>query len=249
MDQEYIDAKREEARKHRGVWYDVRADKFAAEVYSRGDRHFLGHFATAEDAASAYALARAEMPTGRSDGDTFVKAFQTFLDTCKRDEKGVPLPDETLVYKGQQFGFERVVFRSINKRQRPFYQWNSVCTCGAPYETLTATTPTGAKGITRTCEAHRKGGRKKARPAGEARDAAQARQEPAAPSVPQEWLDLANAACDTLSLVSDEFSVHAFLDLCKDASGRAPNGFLKFLYESPQSPVLRNGAKLFPRNT
>lgn len=247
---DHIEAKREQARQHRGVWYDSRADKFVAEVYSRGERHFLGHFATAEDAASAYAIARAEMPTGRGDGDTFVKAFQSFLDTCERDGEGAPLRDEVMIYKEQQFLFNGVVFRSPNKRKRPFYHWESNCSvCSAPYDTLTATRPDVAKGITRTCEDHRRGGRGKAQLASEARGAAPARKEPAAPSVPQEWLDLANAACDTLSLVSDEFNVHAFLDLCKDASGRAPNGFVKFLYESPQSPVVRDGVKLFPRNT
>lgn len=248
MDQEYIDAKRTEAREHRGVWYDVRADKFVAEVYSRGDRHFLGHFTTADDAASAYAMAREEMPTGRGDGDTFVKAFQTFLDTCERDAKGVPLPDETLTYKGQDFLFNGVVFRIINKRKRPFYHWESNCACGAPYETLTATTPDGAKGITRTCETHRRGGRKAAQPVGDAQATTLARPEQATPNAPHEWITLANAACEALSLVSDEFSVHAFLDLCKDPAGRTPGGFVKFLYESPQSPVVRDGAKLFPRN-
>lgn len=238
---DHIEAKREQARQHRGVWYDSRADKFVAEVYSRGERHFLGHFATAEDAASAYAIARAEMPTGRGDGDTFVKAFQTFLDTCERDGEGTPLRDEVLSYKGQNFMFNGVVFRSPNKRKRPFYHWESNCSvCGAAYETLTATTPTGAKGITRTCEEHRRGGRKKAQPVSAKQSAA---------SAPQDWIDAANAALDAMSLVADEFEIPMFIRACHEADPTLPRGFSRFLLESPQSPVIPRNDKLFPRNT
>lgn len=237
---DHIEAKREQARQHRGVWYDVRADKFVAEVYSQGDRHFLGHFDTAEAASDAYALARAEMPSGRSSDDTFVKAFQSFLDSAERDGKGTPLIDEMLTYKGQDFLFAGVVFRAINRRRRPFYAWSSICACGAPYETLTATTPAGAKGITRTCEEHRRGGRKKAQPVSAEQSAA---------SAPQEWIDAANAALDAMSLVADEFEITMFIRACYEADPSLPRSFPRFLLESPQSPVIPRDDKFFPRNT
>lgn len=234
---EYVQSRRDEAKGRRGVWYDSRADKFVAEVYSRGERHFLGHFPTADAASDAYAAARAEMPSGRGGEGSFVRVFQSFLDTCEKDAKGTPLRDEVMIYKEQQFLFNGVVFRSMNNRQRPFYHWESNCSvCGAAYETLTATRPNVAKGITRNCEDHRAGARAVA--AKQARDDA-----------PQEWIDAANAALDALSLVSDEFEITTFVRACHEADPNLPRGFMRFLIESPQSPVIPRDNKFFPRNT
>jgi hypothetical protein len=242
---DYVQSRRDEAKDHRGVWYDSRADKFVAEVYSNGERHFLGHFPTADAAADAYATARAELPSGRSGEGTFVSAFQSFLDTCERDKKGAPALGETLTYKDQPFYFDGVVFRALKDRRRPFYKWASTCAvCGGPYDTMTATSPKVAKGITRTCETHRSGGR------GSQRKASASRQSTSVDlgTAPQEWIDAANAALDALSLVSDEFEPAAFVAACWDGRAR-PKGFLRFLLTSPQSPVISRDGKFFPRNT
>ena len=232
---DYVQSRRDEAKDHRGVWYDSRADKFVAEVYSQGERHFLGHFPTAD----AYAAARAELPSGRSGEGSFVSAFQSFLDTCERDKKGAPLKDEILTYKDQLFYFDGIVFRSMKGRKRPFYQWLSTCSvCGGSYDTMTATSPAVAKGITRNCEAHRAGTRKAAAP----------RQSTQAGPAPQAWIDAANAALDAMSLVSDDFDPAAFAAACWDDETR-PKGFLRFLLTSPQSPVIARDGKFFPRNT
>jgi hypothetical protein len=240
---EYLQSRRDEAKDHRGVWYDSRADKFVAEVYSNGDRHFLGHFPTADAAADAYAAARAELPSGRSGEGTFVTTFQSFLDTCERDEKGAPLRGETLTYKDQLFYFDGVVFRALKGRRRPFYQWLSTCSvCSAPYETMTATSPKVAKGITRNCEAHRAGGR------GSQRKAAAPRQSTQATDVPQVWIDAAHADLDALSLVSDEFEIATFVAACHAEVPDLPRSFARFLIENPQSPVIARDGKFYPRN-
>jgi hypothetical protein len=237
---DYVQSRRDEAKDHRGVWYDSRADKFVAEVYSQGERHFLGHFPTADAAADAYAAARAELPSGRSGEGSFVSAFQSFLDTCERDKKGAPLKDEILTYKDQLFYFDGIVFRSMKGRKRPFYQWLSTCSvCGGSYDTMTATSPAVAKGITRNCEAHRAGTRKAAAP----------RQSTQATDVPQAWIDAANAALDAMSLVSDDFEITTFMAACHAEVPDLPRSFGRFLIESPQSPVIARDGKLFPRNT
>lgn len=234
-----IEAKREEARQHKGVWYDVRAGKFVAEVYSKGDRHFLGHFATADAAADAYAEARAELPTGRGGDDSFVRVFQSFLDECDKDVKGKPKVGEFMTYKEQDFTFEGIVFRVMKGRKRPFFEWMSNCgACGDAYTTLTATTPGVAKGITRNCETHRKGARPAAQP--KAQDA---------PPVPQEWIDTANEALDALSLVSDSFDVGVFLSECLAVTPGLPRAFNRFVLEHPKSPVISKDGVISPRNT
>lgn len=236
---DYIEERREQARQHRGVWYDSRADKFVAEVYSNGDRHFLGHFPTAEDASDAYAAARAELPTGRGGEGSFVSVFQTFIDTCEKDKRGTPLRDEVLTYKDQNFLFSGLVFRTLKGRMRPFYKWESNCaTCSAAYETMTATTPGVAKGITRNCEDHRSGARvaKATRPAAIKDDA------------PQDWIDAANATLEGLSLLADDFDPGAFLDQCRIDQPGLPRPFNRFVLESPQSPVVLRDGRLFPRN-
>ena len=241
MDQEaYTADRRDEAKQHRGVWYDARADKFAAEVYSRGDRHFLGHFPTAADAATAYAAARLDLPSGRTGEDTFVSAFQTFLDSAKRDAKGGPLVDEVLTYKGQQFTFEGVVFRRIGGKSRPFYNWMSDCKdCRTPYETLTATSPSMAKGITRTCEKHRA-----RKPAAKAQSA-----QGEMADVPQAWIDIANTVADDLSVVADAFDYEAFLAECKRRDPALPRPFLRYLLNDARSPVVSRDERLHLRNT
>lgn len=236
---DHIEAKREEARQHKGVWYDVRADKFVAEVYSKGDRHFLGHFTTAGEAADAYAKARAELPTGRGGDDSFVRVFQSFLDECEKDASGSPKVGEFMAYKEQDFSFEGVVFRAMKGRKRPFFEWMSNCSvCGDDYTTLTATTPGVAKGITRNCEAHRKS----------AKPAAQPKAEPDTP-VPQDWIDTVNEALDALSLVSDSFELETFLAECRAIDPELPRSFNRFLFSHPKSPVVTKDGKLFPRDT
>lgn len=232
---DHLENRRAQAREHRGVWYDARADKFVAEVYSRGDRHFLGHFDTAEAAGAAYAEARASLPSGRDRADTFAHAFEAFLDNARRDASGAPEVDGVLAYAGQDFYFQGVAFRAMRGRKRPFYCWLSTCaTCGAPYETLTATSPAGAKGITRNCETHRKGGRRAPR-------------EGAAGGAPQAWLDAAREALDRLSLVSDSHDVAAFFAECRAGRPDLPRSFNRFVLEHPQSPVVLRGDRIVAR--
>lgn len=235
---DHIEAKREEARQHRGVWYDARADKFVGEIYSKGSRHFLGHFATAGEAADAYVAARAELPSGRGGDGSFVNAFQSFLNDCESDADGTPKAGELMTYKDQDFTFEGVVFRSMKGRKRPFYEWISSCSvCGDPYVTMTATTPGVAKGITRNCEQHRKG----AKPAA-------VRVEPDAPDVPEQWTDVAYATLEALSLVGDSFDPETFCDQCMAIAPDLPRKFTRYLMEHPKSPVILRDGMFFPRD-
>lgn len=247
MTEDEIQQRREQASNYRGVWYDVRADKFAAEVYSKGDRHFLGHFATASEAGDAYAKARAELPTGRSGGaGTFAQAFEAFLSSADRDKNGTPERDSLMTYKEQEFIFQGVEFRFINKRKRPFYAWLSACCeCGASYETLTATSPDGAKGITRRCEEHRKPSRYAKK---DAKTAGQSAPQPNTAPVPSVWLAVANEVAERLSVVADNFHFRVFFDCCRQIKPDLPRDFFRFLTESPQSPVVIRDEKLFLRD-
>ena len=216
-----------------------------AEVYSKGDRHFLGHFPTAGEAADAYAKARADLPTGRGGDDSFVRVFQSFLDDCDKDANGKPKVGEFMTYKEQDFTFEGVVFRIMKGRKRPFFEWVSACSvCHAPYDTLTATTPGVAKGITRNCETHRKGAK-----------AAKPDTTPRPPvsnlvpgDVPQEWIDRTLAAAEALSLIDDAIDPFALLKECWPDKSQ-PEGFMVFVAKSPKSPVFMKAGKLFLRNT
>lgn len=233
---DYVQDKRDEAKKHRGVWYDSRADKFAAEIYSQGERHFLGHFATAEEAAAAYTAERAERPSGRAREGTFTSVFAEFLDTAQKDAKGTPLVEETLVYKGQEFYFDGVVFRGMRGKSRPFYKWISMCSvCGRIYDTMTATTPAVANGITRNCEAHRKGrkpvAKAKAAPAGAEAD----------------WAAVAHEVYSDLLLCSETIHVNMFLAECHRRFGGMPSGFKRFVVENGGSPVALRGEYIFSR--
>lgn len=232
-----IEERRAQARQHRGVWYDARADKFVAEVYSKGDRHFLGHFATAEEAAQAYVKAREDLPSGRDVDGSFVQAFQTFLDTALLDKNGAPEVGETLTYKDQSFYFVGVVFRSMKGRKRPFYMWDSQClTCGGVYGTMTATSAATAKGITRNCEEHRAGAR------------VVRKETPKVDAAPQDWIDVATAAADVLSILSDDFDIDMFFQQCRADHPDLPRAFNRFVFESPQSPVVSRDGRFYPRN-
>jgi len=194
-----IEQKREAARRHKGVWYDARSDKFVAEVYSRGERHFLGTFNTVQQAADAYVTARAEMPTGRDTAGTFSYALETFIHEARRDSAGNPEFGQTMTYKDQVFTFDRITFRATkNGRKRAYYQWRSHCqTCGEEYLTITAT---AAKGITRNCEDHR---------------AARGRRRPAEDQTDY-WFDLIDRAAQGLALTADSVSVDAFIRHCRE---------------------------------
>ena len=224
---EHTEARRQEAKQYRGVWYDTRADKFVAEVYSRGDRHFLGHFDTAEAAGAAYNAARAELPSGRADGvETFATAFEAFLDTAATDASGKLETDQSFYYRGQEFMFTGIAFRKMNRKSRPFYVWNSFCSvCEALYETMTTTRPTG---ITRTCERHRAGGGRKT----------------AAPSPQQSggvvdpaWPKIAQSVAEALALVADTFSSETFLAECRKLQPDLPRAFNRFALTHAASPV------------
>lgn len=207
--------KREVARHHKGVWYDPRADKFAAEVYSRGERHFLGTFDTVQEAADAYAKARADLPSGRDNSNSFSGRFEAFLADVDRDDKNAPVIGSVLTYDGQDFIFDGVVFRtSRDGGKRPFYQWRAQCrTCDAEYRPLTSTSPSAAKGITRNCEDHRATrGRRKAdnlKPTEEQTDY---------------WLDLIYRASRDMSLAVDSISVPAFIAHCRSMARSEGNG-------------------------
>jgi hypothetical protein len=228
---EHIEARRLEAKDHKGVWFDHRADKFVAEVYSRGERFFLGHFDTAQSAGDAYTKARADLPSGRAeDVETFASAFTAFVDAAAKDRAGRLVPNQTLLYREQEFLYKGTVFRNMFKMQRPFYEWEGACAeCGLRYDTLTATQP---KGITRFCEDHRrKGGARKAK---------------AAPvSVhPPEWTSTARDVADELSLVRDTFDLALFFDECRKRLPDVPRAFNRFILEDPASPVEYSGGVL-----
>lgn len=221
-----FEACREEARQHKGVWYDRRADKFVAEVYSGGERFFLGHFATASEAADAYAVARAEKPRGVERDDTFAAVFQQFLDTADLNHKGEPVEGQVLAYREQEFVFEGVVFRKIGKGRRPFYEWSSSCaTCSMPYDTVTATSPAGVKGITRNCIEHRRGVRKRGTTVPEV-------------EAPQEWIDAVYRALETLSVVADDFDLDVFIKQCHADTPGMPRRFNLFVVRSKHCPIV-----------
>lgn len=221
---EHLEARRLEAKAHKGVWFDTRADKFVAEVYSRGERFFLGHFDTAQAASDAYTKARADMPSGRAeDVETFASVFAAFMDTAATDRTGRLLSNQIMTYREQEFIYKGTVFRHMFKMQRPFYKWEGACAeCGVIYDTLTATQP---KGITRFCEDHRrKGGARKAKAA-------------PASTHPPEWLETAAAVADDLSLIHDSLDLGLFLDECRKRLPDAPRAFNRFILEDPASPV------------
>lgn len=225
-------ARRAEAKQHRGVWFDPRADKFVAEVYSLGTRHIIGMFDTATEAGAAYTNARAELPSGRATGVGFVDAFQTFLDAAGGD----PERGEVLTYREQRFTFEGVAFRAQGGRRRPYYNWSTTCsTCGEPYTTLTATSPAYAKGITRNCEQHRQKGRKGWGKA------------PAVVVTQAGWADTADKALSALSLVADDFEIEDFLAECRRYDPTLTRAFNRFLFESDASPVVMRDSRLHPR--
>jgi hypothetical protein len=212
-----IATKKARAAQHRGVWYDSRADRFAAEVYSCGKRHFLGLYGTADEAADAYATARASLPTGRKTGTAFSAAFAAMLDGCPA---GGPTKGSALEYDGQTFTFERLAFTQARGKRRPLFEWSSHCTdCGAAYTTQTATSPDVARGVTRRCAAHAKGGRPKKATATEATQ------------------DVVAAICrvaDALSLIDDAVPLTVFTKACREAGAAIPSGFLT---NNPRSPV------------
>jgi hypothetical protein len=216
---------KEQARLHRGVWYDSRAKKFAAEVYSCGERHFIGLFDSAAAAGAAYAEARNRLPVADRGGSSFQKVFEPFLDTVRRDAKGTPVIGSALVYDGQTFTFTGVAFRRRGKVRYPLYCWRSACTeCGAQYETMTAANASAA-GVTRRCEQHRRGrGAKRA-----------------ADAVPSEWLDAARATVEQLSLVYESFAYDDFVVECHrnltSATREDRVAFNRFLIRHKLSPV------------
>lgn len=223
-----VEQKRAEAAGLKGVWYDPRARKFAAEVYSQGARHFLGLFETSAEAAAAYATARAELPTGAG-GPTFVDAFTSFLADCRKDADGRPQAGEVLIYREQPFTFDGIDFRTMGRKRRPFFRWQADCIdCGAPYETLTATSPDGAKGITRTCEEHRKGGKPKAAATQERRRL---------DGVDERIVRVSAEAAANLSLVYESVSLTVFRDECRRLWADIPNA-KRYWIEDERSPVV-----------
>lgn len=226
---EFVQSCREEAKQYRGVWYDSRAKKFAAEIYSRGERFFLGHFATAAEASEAYTVARDELPRGKAEQtDRFRDAFEEFLEIVGRDTKGNPVQGEPLVYRDQVFEFDGVAFKKMNGRRRPFYSWRSTClTCDAPYETLTATSPAAVKGIARNCPEHRS--RRPLVVENPGRDE----------TVPvAAWADVVRSVFEAMSFVSDDIKTTALIDQCHTRHPGLPRRFNWFLLRDERSPVM-----------
>lgn len=239
---EFVQSCREEAKQHKGVWYDSRAKKFAAEIYSRGERFFLGHFATAVEAGAAYAVARDEMPRGKAErSDRFRDVLEDFLRNVDRDAKGNPEQGEPLVYRDQEFFFNHVEFKRMNGKSRPFYSWLSTClTCGSPYDTLTATSPAAVKGIARNCPDHRS-----RRPI-----AAKNPDKPCEETVPvAEWAAVVRGAFEALSFVSDKIKSLDLLDQCRSRCPGLPRRFSKFVLHDERSPVTVKDGLCYSRRT
>lgn len=219
MTDDEITTKKAQAAQHRGVWYDSRSDRFAAEVYSCGKRHFLGLHTTAEEAADAYTTARLALPTGRKTGSAFSAAFAAMLDGCGADG---PAAGDSVLYDGQTFTFERLAFTQSRGKRRPLYEWSSHCAdCGAAYTTQTATSPDVARGITRRCSEHARGGRRKqAAPEGD---------------VSQELADAISEVAAGLSLADDSVTLLVFAKACHDRGVSPPPSYLA---RDPRSPVV-----------
>lgn len=232
-----IDARRAEAKLYRGVWYDPRSGKFSAEVYSLGQRHFLGHFDTALAASEAYTEARVRLPSGAIREDTFARALAHFLETAEMNtthKYPQPCEDEIMLYAGQEFIFRGLTFRRVGRGQRPFYAWTSTCgVCGTLYDTLTGTNPDTAKGITRNCEEHRQGAK------------ARAPELVTASAADPRWVANAAAVADAMSLLSPDCSLEDFLHECRNREPDAPRAFNRWLLTDPASPVeLRSDGRL-----
>lgn len=139
--------KREIAKGYRGVWYDARIDKFAAEIYVAGKKKYLGSYREAHEAGEAYAAAARDRPLVRK-GPSFAEAVAEIADR--------PVVGDVVTYEGQTFEFIGTQFRKVAGRTLPFFEWRSACTtCGEEYETLSSAG--GGRGVTRRCLAHRKG--------------------------------------------------------------------------------------------
>jgi hypothetical protein len=227
---------REEARQYTGVWYDNRAKKFAAEVYSCGQRHFLGLFDTAAAAGAAYKEARASLPVAdrRGGAPSFQSVYEAFLRDVPRDDEDEPVLGSELVYDDQTFTFTGLTFRRKGKGgpRYPLYIWSCRCKdCGAPYETMTAANASAA-GITRRCELHRRGRGAKAKAV--------------LPDAPSTLADAACALAERLSLAHESVYVFAFIDQCGAERGTdEARALMKFLRGDPASPVEQRGDRYF----
>lgn len=202
------------ARQHTGVYYDVRSRKFCAEVYSHGVKHFAGSFDTVEQASAAYFLKRAELPSKRA-ATLGVADKIAALGAKPDDGASFDLGDQT-------YTLVKTSFRKVGGRVFPFFQWASTCReCGEPFETLTPASSKAVKGITRNCEAHRKANHFSKAKARKTSDfAAMA-------------LDIAEA----LALLDDTFTTAAFMAERQRLYPDAGDGFRRFVYTDPASPV------------
>lgn len=128
----------------RGVSWHSGAGKFMARIVEDGRRVSLGYFATAEEASEAYA-SRREL---RAQGASNVSLLRAAMARGARPGEALRLPD------GQVYELARVEQRVSGRGNVfPVYHWRSSCReCGAAFETATLRT---ARGLVRTCEAHR----------------------------------------------------------------------------------------------
>lgn len=213
------EAKREEAKSLAGVWYDQRGDKFVAEIYIGGKRQYLGSHSTALEASDAYQRAKSERPPivkGGKSGRQFPISFAAFLDSAKRDDKGFVATGNVLTYDGQDFELAGTSFVRVNKRPMPMFDWRSKCqTCGAEYQTRSATSATSVRGITRNCEEHAwKGGFQKKSERG--------KDEPKR-SVTERYgnnyarlVEVTQAAAEELAGICDSVTLESFLAHCRE---------------------------------
>lgn len=154
-----------EASNLRGVTYDPRVDKFAANIMIDKKRIFIGSFEKSGDAHEAYLARRAARPVSRKNTKPFGTidlCWKEFLRTAARDAKGnIELGAAFFAPDGQGFDLVRVDVRKGKVGWWVFYQWKSECNvCGADFETTTRGRAKKLHGMTRTCEAHRGEGRK-----------------------------------------------------------------------------------------
>lgn len=165
---ERIAGKRDAARRHPGVNYDARIDRFTAEIYIDGARKWLGSYHEIEQAIDAYQQAKQERPPRAGSFNAVYRAFRE----AHGGEKGTPPTGAVLEYDGQRYKFHGVTFRKNGAGSSySYYQWESRCkSCDELFLTMTAAPVSVCKGITRNCPEHRRGSKRTKAPTSE-RDA------------------------------------------------------------------------------
>lgn len=154
-----IAGKRAEAKKHRGVSYDARVDRFVAEVWIGGKRNWLGSYHTVLEAAQAYADAKGEAP--RTDGLSKAgAALRDLVARMPKDAKGRPVIEDMaeMAVGDRVYVFWGAEFRRVAGRIVPVYRWGTHCEeCGSEFGFYSPASPKSLRSLRSRCDEHKRG--------------------------------------------------------------------------------------------